>query len=110
MWCSLFNLGVGMVTTATRHRLADWLQSNDIPVRSPLSQIATALTEANRHGLPAFGDVGRGEVAIPTGIRVEGAILFDDSSGRAGPSVIMGRETDKTRRTRKSVVGPCPRG
>jgi len=40
-------VGVGEVTTATHHRLAEWLESGErIPPRSPLSVIRDALESA----------------------------------------------------------------
>ena len=51
-------VGIGMVTTKTHHRLAEWLGSGEeFRHRSPLSEITGALEFARHAGLPAFGDV-----------------------------------------------------
>jgi hypothetical protein len=73
-------VGVGMVTIATHHRLAEWLDSSDNTLsRSQLAAIASAMETAQLAGLPAFGDVAnRLFVSLPLP-----ADLPRDSSGRA---------------------------
>jgi len=51
-------VGVGMVSNATHHRLAEWLASNEkAPARATLEDLAEAGKRAKELGLPEFGDV-----------------------------------------------------
>lgn len=95
-------VGVGMVSTATHHRLAEWLDSDErTSTRAVLAKLSKAREDARSLGLPEFGDIAnRLFVSLPLA-----SALPSDASGRS--SLLAGiRRLDATLLSinRQSVV------
>lgn len=85
-------VGVGMVSTATHHRLAEWLESDERSSASALlARLSRARDEARNLGLPEFGDIAnRLFVSLPLA-----STLPSDPAKRS--SLLVGiRELDTT--------------
>jgi hypothetical protein len=81
-----------MVSPATHHRLAEWLDSNEkTSARGTLEKLSDAREDAKRLGLPEFGDIAnRLFVSLPLP-----SALPHDAAGRS--SLLTGvRELDST--------------